>query len=240
MKTFGNVAIGIHGKELPKFSQTQGLKEYWKLGNTYREQPEMNSAVLLRQTQKYWAKPDELRLADVQAAPAPSDPFKKTHIPKERKNEIAEKVQGINHFKDEAKDVAQNFSTGQVHSRWTEVVHYFSKTKSAYEEDPNMRQSLLRYEQLPLPSSFSPTGVFQDPLNKFQQKQKPQTSEAKMGKQTVRSARGPKEQHYRPPKENLLLRVTSKKAIVSPEVDMRRTVCSFLEARGGEGAKKQK
>jgi len=223
MKTFGNVAIGIHGKELPKFSQTQNLKEYWKLGDTYTTQPANSSALLLRQTQKYWAKPDELKINDVVAEAPPPDKFKITHVPKERKTEICEKVQGINHFKSEAKEFASSTAYGSAH-RWTEVVHYFSNKKSAYEEDPNQRVSLLRYEQLPLPSSFSPNGVFSDPLTTFKPTHKPKTSEVKNGKQSARSQRGTKESYYRPPKENLLLRVASKKAFSPSDVDMRRTV----------------
>lgn len=28
---FGNVTVGIHGQELPKFSETQDTQEFWKL-----------------------------------------------------------------------------------------------------------------------------------------------------------------------------------------------------------------
>lgn len=168
MKTFGNVAIGIHGKELPKFAQTQNVKEYWKLGNNYKDKPAMISALELHRTHKYWAKPEELLLTDVRQEAMAKDPLKITHVPKQAKTAIAEKVNGINHFKNEGVDyMSATGSAAMMHSRWTEVVHYFEKKSSAYEEDPNMRQSLLRYEQLPLPSSFSPNGVFQDPLNKL-------------------------------------------------------------------------
>lgn len=30
MKTFGRVAIGVHGKELPKFQNDETTKEWWK------------------------------------------------------------------------------------------------------------------------------------------------------------------------------------------------------------------
>ena len=36
MKTFGKVSIGVHGKELPKFSESQA-KEWWKQKPGYSE-----------------------------------------------------------------------------------------------------------------------------------------------------------------------------------------------------------
>ena len=227
MKTFGNAAIGIHGKELPKFSDSDAAVEYWKKAGAYCENPPTNSYLMARQTQKYWAKPDDILLADAHEASPPLDPFKQTHVSKQPKVDISEKVQRINHFQNEEKEVVCSGSMGPLSSRWTEVVHYFAQKPSAYEEDPTMRKSLLRYEDLPLPSSFNERGVFEDPLTKYKVKPKPQTTELKPGKQSMRATRGAKEQHYKPPKENLLLRVTSKKSIAPAEVDMRRTVCSL-------------
>ena len=167
MKTFGNVAIGIHGKELPKFSQTQNMKEYWKLAQTYKDNPTVTSRLELRQTHKYWAKPDEMLLSNVREEAAPVDPFQVTHCPKEAKRDVCQKVNELNNFQHEAEELGPGNISGAGHSRWTEVVHHFAPKRGAYEEDPNMRESLQRYEQEPLPSSFSPTGVFQDPLNKM-------------------------------------------------------------------------
>lgn len=65
MKTFGKVSIGVHGKELPKFSEDQSVKEFWKLKNGFAENPNHKSAKELHFKKKYWAKTDELYLADV-------------------------------------------------------------------------------------------------------------------------------------------------------------------------------
>ncbi len=167
MRTFGNVSIGIHGKELPKFSRAQSVQEYWKLSSTYREQPTVSSGVELRRTHKYWAKPDPLLLSSVSKDPPPVDPFKLTHVPRPAKRDLAEKVNGINHFAAEQVESGGETAGVTMHTRWTEVVQYFAKKRGAYEEDPSQRQSLIRYEQQPLPSSFTPTGVFQDPLNRL-------------------------------------------------------------------------
>jgi hypothetical protein len=37
MSTFGKVAIGVHGKELPKYSETDNVKEWWKIKKSYNE-----------------------------------------------------------------------------------------------------------------------------------------------------------------------------------------------------------
>lgn len=41
MRTFGKVSIGVHGKELPKYSETADLnvREWWKLKRGYNERP---------------------------------------------------------------------------------------------------------------------------------------------------------------------------------------------------------
>ena len=38
---FGSVTIGLHGCELPKFSETQGSKEWWKLQHASKEDPKI-------------------------------------------------------------------------------------------------------------------------------------------------------------------------------------------------------
>lgn len=227
LKTFGNVAIGIHGKELPKFASTSNLHDYWKLGNQYKDAPQYSSRIELTQTQKYWAKPDKMLIADVKEDPRPQDPFKEMHIPKTVKNDIVEKVNKLNHFKCEPKEIQERMGSAPMHSKWTENVHYFAQTRGAYEEDPNMRASLVRYEELPLPSSFSPNGVFEDPLKKMKAMSKPQTSEAKIGKPSTRIGRTVRKEQYRMPKENLISRVVSKKQFSSVETDMRKTVTLY-------------
>ena len=47
---FGNVTIGIHGGDLPKFSQEQQSKEYWNNQRTTKEPPKIQSRLLLKQS----------------------------------------------------------------------------------------------------------------------------------------------------------------------------------------------
>lgn len=47
---FGNVTIGIHGGELPKFAGELGSKEWWRLQHAKKEDPPIQSRLLLKQT----------------------------------------------------------------------------------------------------------------------------------------------------------------------------------------------
>lgn len=169
MKTFGNVAIGIHGRELAKFSENPQATEYWKLRDGYKVFPNSTSNLELRQTQKYWAKPDRMLLADVHEEEAPKDPFKTTYVPRKYKEEIAEKVQRVNRFQSEAEELGGTV-VAATQPRWTEVMQRLLQRHSIYDEDPTQRPSLLKSQLDPLPSSFSKTGVFQDPLDSLKLK----------------------------------------------------------------------
>lgn len=99
MKTFGNVAIGIHGKELPKYSEDETKKEWWKIRDNYNSNPSNVSCYKLRQTHNYWAKGDPIRESDVNEFPPPPDPFKTSYVARETKDGIPEKINTVNPFK---------------------------------------------------------------------------------------------------------------------------------------------
>jgi hypothetical protein len=55
MSKFGNVSIGIHGKDLPQFTDknySSDMKEWWKLQRGFVQSPSYQSAKLLRQDSK--------------------------------------------------------------------------------------------------------------------------------------------------------------------------------------------
>ena len=79
---FGNVTIGIHGGDLPKFSDEHQTKEFWKNQRTNKEPPKIQSRVLLKQSQQFWAKNDLNLLADVTDQEIPIDTFKEARVPK--------------------------------------------------------------------------------------------------------------------------------------------------------------
>lgn len=83
VKKFGKVCIGIHGKELPKYSDMQTgdeSKAWWKQKRGYTENPMYKSHKILSQDHKFWAKNDQIFVSDVLEDSAPADPFKTTHI----------------------------------------------------------------------------------------------------------------------------------------------------------------
>ena len=98
---FGNVTIGIHGGELPKFAENMTSKQWWKLQHTTKEDPPIQSRLLLQQSQKFWAKNDLNLLSDTQPVPPPIDPFKVDHIPKQGLKEVPSKINEVVHCSDE-------------------------------------------------------------------------------------------------------------------------------------------
>lgn len=45
---FGNVTIGIHGGELPKFASTENSKAWWKMQRASKDDPQIQSRLLLK------------------------------------------------------------------------------------------------------------------------------------------------------------------------------------------------
>ena len=65
MKKFGKVSIGVHGKDLPKFSdQLDEKKEWWKHKSDYNEEPANISLKKLKQDRNIFAKNDPILIAD--------------------------------------------------------------------------------------------------------------------------------------------------------------------------------
>lgn len=83
MRVFGNVAIGIHGKELPKFRSNKD--EWWKDRKGFKDVPQEVSLLRFKQNMKYWKKVEDLVLCDAAHEQASPDPFKTIYVKKERK-----------------------------------------------------------------------------------------------------------------------------------------------------------
>lgn len=74
---FGNQTIGIHGGELPKFAHEKNSKSWWRYQQENKDDPLVQSAALLKQNQKFWAKNDLTLLADKSSTQVPPpDPLK--------------------------------------------------------------------------------------------------------------------------------------------------------------------
>lgn len=83
---------------MPKFNEDKNSKEWWRFTRTFNENPDNRSALEMKETNKFWAKNDEIKLADVREELPPQDPFKTEHNKKLVKDEVAMKVHTINHW----------------------------------------------------------------------------------------------------------------------------------------------
>jgi len=115
LKTFSKQTIGVHGHELPKFAETEELKEYWKYKAGYNDNPDVNSMTLLNEKKKYWKKMEELLLNEHQDEILdPIDKDRKRVYKKEEKDLII-KINKLNHFKDYDPDNPKQIDIDEAH-----------------------------------------------------------------------------------------------------------------------------
>jgi hypothetical protein len=167
-RTFAHVVMGVHGHELPKFAEAEKVREFWKLRDQfYNPQPMCQSRLEYAQQVKYWAKPDELRLFDGKTD-SPIDPLKQTHVPQAKKGDVCEKVTQTAPFKDEPAEPYSKTGIKPGKSRnWESLMA--AQRHSVYDDNPRTRPSLLRQENAPLYSSFSPNKQFKERFRSLSQ-----------------------------------------------------------------------
>ncbi|CAI2359718.1 unnamed protein product [Moneuplotes crassus] len=78
-KTFGNITIGVHGRELPKFSTNN--KEWWKNQSGYNSSPKYLSSKVMHEDRNSFKKNEPIVLAETTIEPPPLDVFKRNSIP---------------------------------------------------------------------------------------------------------------------------------------------------------------
>lgn len=166
MKTFSRQTIGVHGHELPKFSENDTYREYWKFREDWVENPKCISQVELLENQKFWKKKEELKLIDHAEIPEEIN-VKKDHIPIKKKDEILIKVNKLNHFKQFDPDHPVPIDIDNVKRkhiyRWTTLVNQFSNQKfkkGRYFDNLPVLQDLPSDEKA-LYSSFNEKGIFE-------------------------------------------------------------------------------
>lgn len=129
---FGNISIGIHGQELPKFAESPDSKEWWKFEQGKRDPPSLQSRLLLKQNQKFWAKNDINLLTDVTGEEMPIDVFKSGRVPIQLHKPLPEKPNLIQHVAD--KDMKENpgIKIGyQCQKTWsTNMIEFGQNSKS--------------------------------------------------------------------------------------------------------------
>ena len=138
IKTFSKQTIGVHGHELPKFSENEKMKEWWKLKDDYVEKPNCQSWVEFTEGIKYFKPPGEDLYLNEHRDEDPNwvDTFKRVHVPlpkDTKEDKLIIKVNNLNHFKGFDPNHPQpiDFSeTRQQHIyRWTTLVNQFAPNK---------------------------------------------------------------------------------------------------------------
>lgn len=154
-KLFGNIAIGIHIKELPKFLNSEN-KQYWTIKSGYNPHVKIQSQRELVASAKYWAKPDALFLNDFKAHP--SKTAASIYIPKSTKNSVVEKINNAEFVSNDDGLIRFNHNYGK--GSWANQMSSRKELQSVYDVDPNQRESLKRYLESPMYSCFSANKEF--------------------------------------------------------------------------------
>jgi hypothetical protein len=136
MKTFANQPIGVHGHELPKFSENEDTKEFWKFRDGYCENPPFQSQVEFLENQKFWKKNEELLINDHKDFDVWVDPYKRVYVPytasSKKEKELITNINEVNFYKDfDPKFVKPiDYDKNKKHIyRWTTLVSKFQPDK---------------------------------------------------------------------------------------------------------------
>ena len=129
-KTFSNQPIGVHGFELPKFSDDESKKEFWKFKQGYCEKPKFNSQIELLQNYKFWKKPEELLLSEHRDNEYISDKRKLNYFPPIKEKELITNINHINFYKDydpsHPTPINLEITSKKYIQRWSTLVNMFS------------------------------------------------------------------------------------------------------------------
>ena len=128
-KTFSNHPIGVHGHELPKFSENEAKKEFWKFREGYCENPKFKSQVELLENNKFWKKPEELLLSEHRDNEYVSDK-RRFNIPKKEEKELITNLNEVNFYNDydpaHPTPINLEIANKKYISRWSTLVNMFS------------------------------------------------------------------------------------------------------------------
>ena len=106
MKTFNNVRIGVHGKELPKFTDNSKVQEYWKFRTnvTFTKRDKNNTT---RINNSFLSTPRSIR------------EIEKTYVAIKKKNDIPNKINDVKNY-----DLLQSIDRGKtkIRPRWTSTI----------------------------------------------------------------------------------------------------------------------
>ena len=165
LRTFSKTTIGVHGKELPKF--TSNLKSYWEHKEGYNPNPSNNSQTKLRLSHKYSKPLDKYVCSDVSNEPPPNS---KEHFPLQyTERPVTQKPNNCNPFsKFKNKDLSDentikkpnhNYRMSTVHGYFmhTAELEGISIVPSSVEETRKLRKQETQEKEQPNVSQMQTT-----------------------------------------------------------------------------------
>lgn len=161
-KKFGNVTVGIHGHELPKFSDEK--KKYWKDRAGYNSNPAYQSAKFMKEDLNPFKRNEPFKLADISHDQAPEDIFKikTTRIPKDE-YKITEKVTKVGKAPPDFFEPKYD-EPSQTTKKWTEVeTHFRTKNGGRFFDNFKPAREYGNEFDVPLYSSFAKDGKYSPP-----------------------------------------------------------------------------
>ena len=136
IKTFSKQTLGVHGHDLPQFSENEQLKYFWKNKEGYCENPKFQSQREYLESIKYFKSPGEDLYLNEHRDESPKwiDPFKKEHYPiqKKEEKEIITDLNKINIFEGFDPKIIKKFEYDPKSKhvyRWTSLVNQFAPNK---------------------------------------------------------------------------------------------------------------
>ena len=146
LKTFADHPKGVHGHELPKFSESENTKEFWKFQDRYVENPKHKSHFEYMQEIKYWKKPEELLLSEHREYIEPKH-LKRTITLPNKEDKLLLNINRINFYEDfdpyYVKPLEYKIKSDHNY-RWTSLVGKFSSGKY---RNGRLFDTLLREDQ---------------------------------------------------------------------------------------------
>ena len=156
-KLYGQVTVGIHGHELPKFANQCKKTLYWKQHKGFNESPKYKSHRELQRAAKYWANSDQIYQSDVQESPPIPSVLKKDYFARNYKTSVVDKINHVNTIGSEEKE---KVLTNKSHGSWATKEADFRKWRGAFDDDPYQRPSYVKDLKKPLYSSFTSDKIF--------------------------------------------------------------------------------
>ena len=136
IKTFSKQTLGVHGHELPKFSENEKLKYFWKNKTNYCENPKYKSQRKYLESIKYYKPPGEELYLNEKCEEETKwiDPFKKEYHPisEIKKKDLITNLNEINIFNNfdpkVNKEIEYNPKSKHTY-RWSTNVYKFAPNK---------------------------------------------------------------------------------------------------------------